>query len=102
MLLVYNADMARLLQKLNSYLQSFFTPWLFYVKWAFYTCAQARFFTSEKTRAQSIWKLIEQKNSHGRDLFKQVGMFYLNFSLNFGIPPVLVFQLEVYYKYTDF
>ena len=25
-------------------------------------------------------------------------MFYLNFTLNFGIPPVLVFQLEVYYK----
>ena len=25
-------------------------------------------------------------------------MFYLNSSLNFGIPPVLVFQLEDYYK----
>ena len=25
-------------------------------------------------------------------------MFYLNSALNFGIPPVLVFQLEVYYK----
>ena len=25
-------------------------------------------------------------------------MFYLNSILNFGIPPVLVFQLEVYYK----
>ena len=25
-------------------------------------------------------------------------MFYLNFTLNFGIPPVLVFQLEVYYN----
>ena len=26
-------------------------------------------------------------------------MFYFNFTLNFGIPPVvLVFQLEVYYK----
>ena len=25
-------------------------------------------------------------------------MFYLNSTLNFGIPPVLVFQLEVYYK----
>jgi len=24
-------------------------------------------------------------------------MFYLNSTLNFGIPPVLVFQLEVYY-----
>ena len=24
-------------------------------------------------------------------------MFYLNPTLNFGIPPVLVFQLEVYY-----
>ena len=25
-------------------------------------------------------------------------MFYLNSTLNFGIPPVLVFQLEIYYK----
>ena len=25
-------------------------------------------------------------------------MFYLNSTLNFGIPPLLVFQLEVYYK----
>ena len=25
-------------------------------------------------------------------------MFYLNSTLNFGIPPVLVFQLEVYFK----
>ena len=25
-------------------------------------------------------------------------MFYLNSTLNFGMPPVLVFQLEVYYK----
>ena len=25
-------------------------------------------------------------------------MLYLNSTLNFGIPPVLVFQLEVYYK----
>ena len=28
----------------------------------------------------------------------QIGMFYLNSALNFGIPPVLIFQLEVYYK----
>ena len=25
-------------------------------------------------------------------------MFYLNSTINFGIPPVLVFELEVYYK----
>ena len=25
-------------------------------------------------------------------------MFYLNSTLNFGIPPVLIFQLEIYYK----
>ena len=25
-------------------------------------------------------------------------MFYLNSNLNFGIPPVLLFQLEVHYK----
>ena len=29
---------------------------------------------------------------------KVIEMFYLNSTLNFGIPPVLVFQLEVYYK----
>ena len=28
----------------------------------------------------------------------QVEMFYLNSTWNFGIPQVLVFQLEVYYK----
>ena len=27
-----------------------------------------------------------------------VEMFYLNSTLNFGIPPALVFQLEVYYE----
>ena len=27
-----------------------------------------------------------------------VEMFYLNSTLNFGTPPVLVFQKEVYYK----
>ena len=27
-----------------------------------------------------------------------VEMFYFNSTLNFGIPPVLEFQLEVYYK----
>ena len=27
-----------------------------------------------------------------------IDVFYLNPTLNFGIPPVLVFQLEVYYK----
>ena len=25
-------------------------------------------------------------------------MFYLNSTLNFGLPPVLIFQLEVYYR----
>ena len=28
----------------------------------------------------------------------EIKMFYLNSNLNFGIPPVLAFQLEVYYK----
>ena len=31
-------------------------------------------------------------------LWNEVEMFYLNSTLNFGIPPVLEFQLEVYYK----
>ena len=30
--------------------------------------------------------------------FFYVEMFYLNTTLYFGIPPVLIFQLEVYYK----
>ena len=30
--------------------------------------------------------------------YLKLEMFYLNASLNFGIPPVLLFQLEVYYK----
>ena len=29
---------------------------------------------------------------------KQLEMSYLNSTLNFGMPPVLVFQLEFYYK----
>ena len=28
-------------------------------------------------------------------------MFYLNSTLNFGIPPILIFQLEVYYYKVD-
>ena len=31
-------------------------------------------------------------------ILTSIEMFYLNFTLNFGIPPVLVIQLEVYYK----
>ena len=31
-------------------------------------------------------------------LLKYIEMFYLNSTLNLGIPPILVFQLEVYYK----
>ena len=31
-------------------------------------------------------------------IFIDIEMFYLNYSLNFVIPPVLVFQLEVCYK----
>ena len=29
---------------------------------------------------------------------QRIELFYLNSTLNFGIPTVLVFQLEVYYK----
>ena len=29
---------------------------------------------------------------------KKLEMFYLNSTLNFGIPPVFVYQLEVYYR----
>ena len=31
-------------------------------------------------------------------MLKKLEMFYLNSTLNFGIPLVLVFQLEAYYK----
>ena len=34
----------------------------------------------------------------GKKIASGLEMFYLNYTLNFGIPPVLVFQLEVYYK----
>ena len=34
--------------------------------------------------------------------FKEVEMFYLNSTLNFETPPVLVFQLEVYCKVDRF
>ena len=35
---------------------------------------------------------------HERYLSDEVEMFYLNSTLNFVIPPVFVFQLEVYSK----
>ena len=31
-------------------------------------------------------------------MYMYIEMFYLNSTLNFGIPQVFVFQLEVYYK----
>ena len=39
----------------------------------------------------SLIPLLLQKDNN-------LEMFYLNSTLNFGIPKVLVFQLEVYYK----
>ena len=36
--------------------------------------------------------------SYQRGINIRVEMFYLNSTLNFGIPPALVFQTEVYYK----
>ena len=38
-----------------------------------------------------VWSVQALFNHH-------IEMFYLNSTLYFGIPPVLVFQLEVYYK----
>ena len=35
---------------------------------------------------------------HFDPFFWQLELFYLNSTLNFGIPIVFVFQLEVYYK----
>ena len=37
-------------------------------------------------------------NRVSRKIFHKVEMFYLISTLNFGIPPVFVFQLEVYCK----
>ena len=37
-------------------------------------------------------------NIVARALPPQIELFYLNSTLNFGIPTLLVFQLEVYYK----
>ena len=36
--------------------------------------------------------------SHNGEGGTNIEIFYLNSALNFGIPAVLVFQLEVYYK----
>ena len=48
-------------------------------------------------------KSIDYDDLHGSDTSKlEVEMFYLNSTLNFGIPPVLVFLLEVYYKVDRF
>ena len=52
-------------------------------------------------KSQALCNAIKYNNSF-LDLIvffnSNVEMFYLNSTLNFGIPPVLVFQLEVYYK----
>ena len=40
---------------------------------------------------------ILQKEKEKNQKF-QIEMFYLNSTLNFGIPAILVFQLEVYFK----
>ena len=42
-------------------------------------------------------RIYRKKTKPYKD-WKPVEMFYLNTTLNFGIPPVLAFQLEVYYK----
>ena len=42
--------------------------------------------------------LVDHCRHTGKDLNKHIEVFYLNSTLNFGIPPVLVFQLEVCYK----
>ena len=39
----------------------------------------------------------EQETKVNLYRYPDIEMFYLNSTLNFGIPPVLVFQLEVYY-----
>ena len=42
--------------------------------------------------------ITKGKRVKGSETFYNVEMFYLNSTLNLGIPPVLVFQLEIYYK----
>ena len=55
--------------------------------------------------AHSLFKSQRQQIQHNVQIMiaqmphqYQVEMFYLNSTLNFEIPPELVFQLEVYYK----
>ena len=50
---------------------------------------------NEKPKSRSVSTNIDQNI---RYLQKNIEMFYLNSTLNFGISPVLIFQLEVYYK----
>ena len=50
---------------------------------------------------EHTYDYILEKDSYTFNLpyfLQKIEMFYLNSALNFGIPPVLVFQLEVYYK----
>ena len=51
-------------------------------------------------QAYRTWRPVFRKwvTIPGQILFIYLEMFYLNSTLNFGILPVLVFQLEVYYK----
>ena len=47
---------------------------------------------------QTIPAISDSNRGPTSTLLYQIEMFYLNSTLNFGIPPVLVFQLDVYYK----
>ena len=51
-----------------------------------------------KNEDRFFFSTMRMKILNERIIVKEVEMFYLNSTLNFGIPPVLVFQLEVYYK----
>ena len=47
-------------------------------------------------------KFVDYSELLFRNCRYDLEMFYLNSTLNFGIPPVLVFQLEVFYKVDRF
>ena len=49
-------------------------------------------------RPQIIPKQVVESYDSSSPIIYYIEMFYLNSTLNFGIPPVLVFQLEVYFK----
>ena len=72
--------------------------WLKLILYSFLT--ETRFYTIQgkiQGICNQITKSLNEENSMSMRK-NQIEIFHLNPTLNFGIPPVLVFQWEVYYK----